>query len=483
MVILKKNIIISIFLVSLVLQVVAAESGGPGYDPASEKWKVGVSQFRDEGLSPEHLHFTYDIPKKLVDYIRQCPTHFLSDEEIQALGEQLKKEKMRELQTKLHQLLERRATEFIEQKNAAEKETLRKLERELEEQREKILSVEETPPREENIGSQRDCVSVPQNTENELFEGTNLPLSIWMKERDLDCLITGTLEPLDELLYVEVEAYLRATDRRITLFRGSFFPHENEEIVADVSYPLRSFLYGKEWSDIALKITPPTAEVHLDGSVAPIDERGLVQYIVPGLHSLEVKAPGYKSEQKLVETENRSIKVVTIELEKADPRTWVIGSEPHGADVYIDSVRKGETPLVLKKQVAPASVLIRKDGYSDRFLVMEENKNHLRPRLHPEVVDIDRVVESARSRFYQGLAAFLLSLPLTVVSYGQSNEYANAYNSALTKTSIDTRELERLRSRSTLWYTAYAGSMILNTVFLTDTILSMRHYIKSSQEY
>lgn len=470
-------------MVTVIISAVAAESVELTDDPSSEKWKVGVSKFRDEGLTPEHIHFTYDLPEELTDFIQQCPSHALADEEIQAIREQLKKEKIRELQRKLHQLLENRASEFIEQKSSTKNETLRELEMKIEEQRGEILSIEETSLSEWTVGSQRECVLSPRDTEDDLFEFPDLPLNVWMKEKDLDCLITGTLEPLDELLYVEVEAYMRATDKRITLFRGSFFPHENEDILADISLPLRSFLYGKEWSDIALKINPSTAEVYLDGSIARIDERGLIQYIEPGLHSVEVKAPGYKKEQQLVETENRSMKVVPIDLEKADPRTWVIESEPHGASVYIDSIHKGETPLVLKEQVAPASVLIRKNGYSDRFFVMKESSNHLRTQLHPEAVDIDAVIEGARNRFYQGLAAFLLSLPLTVVSYGQSNEFASAYNSALTKTSIGNSELERLRSRSTLWYTAYAGSMILNTIFLTDTILSMRQYIKSSQEY
>ncbi len=468
---------------TLFTSVLAADGSGEENGPGSGTWQVGVSEFKSDGLYPEHMRFTYEIPKNLISIVEQCPTHKLEFEELQGRQRQLKTEKLRELNQQLHQLLQNRAYAFIDQEKKDSGEDIREFEKKIEEKRQRISETEKAPLWEWTVAKEPECVTASENQEGDVIQPSKLPLKIWSREKNLDCIISGTLEPLGELIYIEVNAYIRATQEIRLLYRGTFFPNEGDRVVEELEKPLRSFLYGKEWSDIMLKVKPKTAEVYLDGSKAKIDETGTIRYVEPGLHSIEIRAPGYVSDQRTVETVDGSTVVVDADLQKADPQTWVITSDPSGAEVLLDSVYIGETPLVLKEQVAPGSILISKEGYSKRVFVMPKEQNRLNVPLHPESINIDAVVASSRKRFYQGLTAFLLSLPLTVVSYGQSNEYAYAFNSALENQSVSDDELERLRSRSTLWYTAYVGSMVLNTVFLSDTIMAMWQYIQSSQEY
>ncbi|MCF7914793.1 MAG: PEGA domain-containing protein [Spirochaetaceae bacterium] len=488
---LRSALLWNLFLVSSLIltmffngQLVYAQmSADSGIEGDQEHWSVGFARFKGEDLLDENMRFTYAVPVDLFQPVLRCPFHFLDKEEINGSREQYKRQELIQLENKLHSLLVQRATEFIEQEVDATDDNLKELEREIEAQRIKIQKLKSKPASGWKVPSQQRVVLSEHNQEGELYDPPQLPLKLWTEEKDLDCLIQGRIEPLEELLYIEVRAYLRATNQSRIIYRDSFFPRESEKLVNDITKALRTFLYGRQWADITMEVEPVTAEVYVDGAAAELDETGTIRYLEPGLHSIEVREPGYIAQSVLIDVNAGSTEEVQLLLEKENPQTWLIKSEPSGADVFLESRQVGRTPLLLKEQVPPSSVLISKEGYSDRLYVMEGESTGLTAHLHPTAIDIDAVVENSRNRFYRGLAAFLFSLPLSVISYGQSSEYAYAYNSAIVDPSISSSEEQRLRARSTLWYTAYAGSMLLNGILLTDTFLHMRQYIKSSQEY
>ena len=471
----KRKTLATVFLIVLS----AALCGG---QLSAQTWKVGVARFEGQELLPQYNRFTYQIPAYLFQTIEDCPTHKLNSEEQQSLQAYLKHRERVQLEKELHGLLEQRATEFIETGNE-NSAALKDIEGNIEKTRTEIRDLVLKDPSEWELDVRPACVLADKNGDGELYTPPNLPLQVWTEERNLDCLVLGRIEALDDLLYIEVSAYLKATDSNELVYRGTFFPSEAEQLEDELVAALRSFLYAEEWSDITLEIEPSTAEILLDGEQVQADETGTLRYLEPGLHSLVVSAPGYITQKRTVESKAETRKIIELALEPQNPRTWIIDSDPRDAGVFLNSVQVDTTPLVLEEQVAPANLLLSKSGYAPRMFVMEEDTLTLEADLHPISVDLDTVVAHSRKRFYNGLAAFLLSLPLTVVSYGLSSEYAYAYNSALTNPSAGNDELERLHARSTLWYTAYAGSLLLNGILLSDTVLHMRQYIKSSQEY
>ena len=483
---LRNLFIVPIFIFSIFFSVPlvnAQISADSELEENRQDWSVGFARLEGEALLDENVRFTFAVPVDLFQSVLRCPFHFLDKEEIIGSREQLKQQELLQLENKLHSVLVERATKFIEQEVSASDAPLAKLEQEIEAQRLKIKKLKSEPAAAWEVPSQQRVVLSEHNLEGELYAPPQLPLKLWTEEQDIDCLIQGRIEPLEELLYIEVKAYLRATNQSHIIYRDSFFPRESENLVNDIKRALRSFLYGREWADISLEVEPVTADVYVDGSVAELDETGTIRYLEPGLHTIEVRESGYITQSRLIDLHAGSTEEINVLLEKEDPQTWLIKSEPSRAAVFLGSRQLGITPLLLKEQVPPASVLISKKGYSDRLYVMEDKSTGLTAHLHPSAIDIDAVVENSRDRFYQGLAAFLISLPLTVISYGQSSDYAYAYNSAFTEPSASYKELQRLQARANLWYTAYVGSMLLNGILLTDTFLHMRQYIKSSQEY
>ena len=445
-------------------------------------WRVGISRFEGQALLPQYRRFTHQIPASLFETVRRCPVHLLSPDEQQGLREKLKENERTGLEQELHSLIEQRAAEFLDS-GRGERAELAELEADIADTRAQIRRLIRSDLSEWKIETRPACILSAENDNGSLFSPPRLPLKVWTDEQEIDCLIGGRIETLDDLLYAELYVYLNDTNSSRTLYRGTFFPSEIDQFTGELTGALRSFLYGQEWSDISFEVEPSTAEITVNGSDAETDETGTLRYIAPGIHSIEVSAKGYESRAITVETRPEEREIVKISLEKANPQTWIVGSDPGGAAVFLNSLQVGITPLILKEQVAPANLLISKSGYTPRMYVMEGADRRLEAQLHPIDVNIDAVVEHSRQRFYKGLAAFLLSLPLTVVSYGLSSEYAYAYNSALTNPSAGSGELERLRARSTLWYTAYAGSMLINGILLTDTFLHMWQYIQSSQEY
>ncbi|MFW5727238.1 MAG: PEGA domain-containing protein [Spirochaetia bacterium] len=447
-----------------------------------QTWRVGIARFEEQDLLPQYRRFTHQIPASLFETVRRCPSHLLSSEEQRGLREKLKEEERFQLKKELHSLIEQRAAAFLDS-GLGERAELAELQADIADKRAEIRHLIRTDLSEWKIDTRPACILAAENDDGKLFSPPRLPLKVWTNEQEIDCLIGGRIEALDDLLYVEMHVYLKDINSSRTLYRGTFFPSEIDQFSGELAAALRSFLYGQEWSDIAFEVEPSTAEIAVDGSDVDTDETGTLRYIDPGIHSIEVRAKGYKSRVLTVETRSEGREAVKVSLEKDDPRTWIVDSEPGGAAVYLNSMQVGTTPLILEDRVGPANLLITKSGYTPRMYVMESADRRLAAQLHPHDVNIDAVVERSRQRFYKGLSAFLLSLPLTVVSYGMSSEYAYAYNSALSNPSAGSDELERLRARSTLWYTAYAGSMLINGMLLTDTFLHMWRYIQNSQEY
>ena len=216
--------------------------------------------------------------------IRRCPTHLFSADELKGFRQNLERDERTDLEKELHGLLEKRAMEFLNSPEADPQE-LNALENEIESKRTEIRQLLRTDLSEWNIDTRPDCILADTNADGDLFAQPTLPLKVWTDAKGLDCIIQGRIEALEELLYIEVSAYLKATNSNRTIYRGTFFPSEVDELKEELDRTLRSFLYGEQWSDVTFDIEPATAKVVIDGSEAEVDETGTIRYLDPGLDS------------------------------------------------------------------------------------------------------------------------------------------------------------------------------------------------------
>jgi hypothetical protein len=114
---------------------------------------------------------------------------------------------------------------------------------------------------------------------------------------------------------------------------------------------------------------PPGATVYVDGvneGIVPPSGVMLVEDVVPGNHAVELRLAGFRTFTTDVYVNPNEVKLVRITLVPVTTGGLSVTSIPTGAEVYIDDLFKGPSPVTVS-DLSPGShtVLVRLPGYQD----------------------------------------------------------------------------------------------------------------------
>ncbi|HIH27333.1 MAG TPA: PEGA domain-containing protein [Methanoregulaceae archaeon] len=114
--------------------------------------------------------------------------------------------------------------------------------------------------------------------------------------------------------------------------------------------------------------TPSGAELFIDGIYYGTTPR-IVRNVPPGLRTVKISLPGYRDfEQRVTVPSLGFVSLTGIRLVREGPATGSLRvySFPKWADVYLDTILVGTTPLTLPAvPVGPHQVTVKKAGYHD----------------------------------------------------------------------------------------------------------------------
>jgi hypothetical protein len=128
-----------------------------------------------------------------------------------------------------------------------------------------------------------------------------------------------------------------------------------------------------ETGSISVSSTPSGASVYLDGGYQgttqagnPLDLPG----IPPGQHTVRLNLAGYQDYTQNVQVQAGSIALVeavmTPSSSPSSAGTLQVNSDPQGANVFLDNLCRGVTPLTLTSvETGSHSLLVRLPGYND----------------------------------------------------------------------------------------------------------------------
>ncbi len=457
-----------------------------------EKWSCLFTELKGEGVSEQYSYLLKSIPLLLMEEAEDIPSRTLSEDEVLSHGKRLVQRALYEKEKKLNGLIQKRDEHFIQnsdKKLLSVQEDLEKLREEISRLR-KVLKA----PEEERVSKDLDMLDIIDldieeklplvfNSGDSLSDlGTypEISLSHYAERNEADGVVYGELEQVEDALYLELKTYNRDTDTALTIYEGAFFPDRVEEFVAGLSKELASVLIGREWAHLEIEIEPEAATVKVGGDTYSGGKREL-KFLEPGEFTVSIEAPGYERKETRVELQNAGAHTLKESLKPIDTVDLRFESSPPGVDIFSDTVHLGTAPLTIKEAVLPITILAKSPGFYDETFVIGERPEdgELNINLHPLSIDKKQIVEAARDRFYVGVAGFFLSLPVTLIGYGMSTEYAYAHNEAQTEGSAE--EGKRLKELSRVWYTAYLGGLFLNGVFLADSVIHMNKYIRAAE--
>ncbi|MFO7849867.1 MAG: PEGA domain-containing protein [Spirochaetia bacterium] len=466
-----------------------------------EEWSCLFTELEGKNISEEYRYLLGSIPLLLVEEIEKIPERRISQEEVSSRRKLLLRRARQEKERRLNELIEKRDDHFLQN----ERKKLALVEEEIEKLRDESAYLSEVldsgkeeavfgqPERDAEREAEKDAEGPEENEvlpfvvnsgnrPTALASYPEVPLPEFADKNEADGVVYGELEQIEEALYLTLKMYHRDTDTSSTIYEGSFFPDRVEDFSEELYKKLTTALIGRDWAHLEIDIEPAGATLEIGGSRYSGGER-VLRFLEPGEYSVSLDAPGYEEKKLSVELDAERVNTLETALNPIETVDISVESNPPGVDIFSDTVHQGSAPLTIREAVLPITILAKMPGYYEENLVIGEppKDGELEIDLHPLSINKDQIVEAARSRFYRGVAGFFLSLPITIIGYGMSTEYAYAYNEAVTNGQVEGDEMGRLNDLSRVWYTAYLGGLFLNGVFLIDSVIHMSKYIRAAE--
>jgi len=466
---------VALLLVSLALWPCAAQQADSATPPTvavkdtEAEWRIGIASFDASKVDPEHAYLTHSVPLLLRERLRGVPAHHLDEEGRLAVGRAVLAAEARELVASLRKLREERdALLFGSASGRAEKAA--RYDQRIADALRELTRLKQTPPQEVLV-SESKPVRLVEGGEGQLLEqAVRSPVEA-ARSNQLDLLVWGGVEQLQEYLYVEARAFDAARGRVVLHFREAAGVDSVQEVVTRLGDELARLVWGREWASLSVQAQPAGALVWVNEQFvgrAPVR----LEFLVPGTTRLRVQSPGYAPSASEFELEAYAAVERTVALEAADRPLLALGSVPEGAAVYVGADWLGTTPLQLPRPEGSNRLLLRKEGYRDTSLYLEESgAGTLSVDLLPEEQDPRAEQLSRRDKFYLAFGMFALSLPVPYFCWGFAGDYAVSY--------ADTGD-PALWNTAQSFYWAYVGGLVISGGLLANMVVRLVRYVRAA---
>lgn len=288
--------------------------------------------------------------------------------------------------------------------------------------------------------------------------------------------IKGVMEQLDDWIYIQfwVENLILNTEELI--FRSVSSTNDLINLIPEISMKLKTVILGRSWSSLAFNLDPGDTMIVVKNNLGQIPEEGF-NNLYPGKYIIELSKQGYITKLLTLELNELETYIIdrTLELEK---KTIIsLQSFPSGADLYFGATWIGKTPVLIESPIMPTLLTLKHEDYNDsKYIYNELSGRDIQIFMQSSVFDREKIINNKRNIFYRSFSYFLLSIPVSMLSFGISSDYAYAYDREV----FTSPETDRLQQLSNTWYNVYLGAMFINITLFVNTIFDLVDYIKSN---
>ena len=445
-------------------------------------FRVGYAALSFESLAPEFRYIATTIPRLLLEPIAAITSHRLTDEERTARALLVLDAAVESGVAAVHTAVQRRDQLLFDPLTSAS-------------QRQSADEALKTA-RETLAISQAmivDDVPVPAEVAVELMEGNTsgqlldavtvdpapgeaggpAPLA---EQHRLDLLVWGTVEEIQGYLAVDLYVYVAASGQSElvggTVARAEDLVGEAEYVAAD----LAATLLGREWGSLRIEADVAESLIYVDSELVGFGSAKL-DFLESGPVVIDIVADGHQTVRREVVVRPGETTIVRLVLEPSVARTVRLESAPAGADVYVDSVWRGTTPLTLPHGSSPAIVRLEREGFLDsRFVVDPSSPDRITRALLPGTVDWGAEIREKRDRFYGSFSWFVISVPAVMLLNGAYQNVLAAFprvdGGELTPT-----ERALFAQRGNIFYWSFLGATFVSGGLLVNTVISLLDYI------
>ncbi len=442
-----------------------------------EKWVVGFCAFNAERLPAEDLYLTYSIPLMLKDQLSGLTTHTLGDKERGLVRKDLVDQSLQAVDESLTGFFKERdalllnstgpevpSTQAVDDKvkaALARRDFLRTLDMTL-------IKVAATKP-----------VDIKEGKGvGKLFDALSIPASVFCEREGIDFLVGGRVREVEGYILLDVWAYDAEAKAITASYQDAARREEVYQSVPDAGRELTGLVLGRPWASLSFMPDPPGASLYVDGKLVATGQTPVL-YLEPGKIDITVSSPGYLDLTEAMSLVNEQEASLSVTLEKQKAGTVIITSTPPGADVYVESIWEGKTPLALDEPFARTRVNLTQRGFYDQpFSISDSSPGQLSFILEPDTVSRDALQKKARDEFYNSFAWFVVSLPIPLFSYAFALDSAVQYNELISQG--NTSQAMSTKATANFFYGTYIAGTVVSVSLFTWMIFRIIHYVSVS---
>ena len=443
----------------------------------STQWRVGITVFSAAGLSQDNSYLAYSLPLLLKNEVNGLALHTYGKEERDLAAKSMITREIAVAEKAMTDARkDRDALLFNEVPEGAAART--PIEARLTAASARLDFLRSLPTGDIVFTVTEKPVTFKEGTgAGALLETPAVPPEIYCAQLGIDLLIGGSIQEVQGYLLLDVWMFDRLAGTKVFSARNAATRDELYASLPSLGREIALTVLGRPWSLVSFVPNPPDAALYLDGRLAASGASPTL-YLAPGPHKIRVSATGYHEVTRSIELEPDKEARIDDSLEKATPGEIEITSDPAGADLYVDSLWKGKTPLAVDRPPLRSRGVLSLPGFYDlSFSLGPASPENFSFSLQKDVGTRDVHRAKVRDEFYNSLAFFAFSLPVPLFSYALAFDFTlKAYYLA-----DPTASAQALAARDVFQTTYYAGIAVSTALFVW-MVIRIVNYVRVANE-
>jgi hypothetical protein len=449
----------------------SAEATEPTVEPPQdpkEEYVVGIAQFASSFVGPQHAYLATSIPSLLQERVGAVDVHRFTDLELEGSRDELLRQAVTKAGQAVADAYEARDALLFSSSDEYEEHT-----RKIEEARARLEALEAMSPAAVSVEAKKPVrLSEPGGT-GRLYAPVHRRPDLVADELELDLLVWGMLEQIEEYLYVECHAYSAAAGETLLSSGDAVSLDDVDRAVEALAAELATVILGRVWGTVRVTADPADAAIRVNGDLVGMGF-ARVPYLAPGSHEVRVSRTDYDAEEETVHVAAGTVRDLSVVLRPRTRKSVRIWSEPAGAAVYLQSEWVGTTPLSVQIAARPVQGSLRLDGYRDtEFLLDQDSPDTRRYILTPAVGDRTAAFERSKDSFYAALGWFVLSVPVPLAASGLRDTMVTAYEQSISADRF------RYATLANVFHGSYLGGLALSGGLLVNAAVKLARYISA----
>ncbi len=443
-------------------------------------WVIGISRFAAENADARHSTLQETIPLLIISDLPSLPTRRTPDDVAEEIAALVSLRSRFSLGSDLATKLDARAGRFFDPilDVDAWNDGIFTADKQVSAAKDKLKVA---------VADAGVVSSTPADRPVQLWDGhekgqlIDLPskgLSQAAKAAKVDLLVTGTVSIDNGYATIQIRGFDSALDREVFSWKGYCAIDDPGPLAADIADRLERWAAGRDFSRLTVNLSPPSAELSVDGEQVSGGSLVIYSYITRKAH-LYASAAGYSDRTADIDLALGDRKTVDMKLDPLATGTVDLSISPAGTAVNLDSVPLGNSPLSITLDGSRRIVTAQSKGMESQTVVLPPSGDS---ELNITLLPSDGLgpkgrILAAKDEFYQSFGWFVLSIPVTALTWGIYNGYTEAYNRSLLTQGISN---PTLYGYSATAQDALIAAGVATGVTLTFVIIRLIKYLKSA---